>query len=203
MLTEKKRQEWRKWGKEGYKSAQNHMRRNKHHSDYSTREKREAFHDVYGESYMLSENRAERLRKEFRYSDDDVMEATALFKEGYNASREWYKKADAKMQAILDRYKDIFTEAEKIAEKVDVSDIKDGFPCGSAFVYLDFAERETPLGKALAHFSTSSSLTFKYKIPLTFPMYGQCISFDERIAGEVVKFLRRNGVLANVHSFID
>ncbi len=202
-LTTAKAKEWRDWGKQAYKSTTRLMRSNHHHPDYDTYEKCEKIHNRYGESYMLEDKRMDVLRVKWGYSDDAITQAIILFKEGYNASRKWYSREDEKQQAIIDGYKSIFDEASKIAYAVDVSDIKDSFPCGSAHLYLQqYAEAED-LYKALGHFNDSSTDVFKRKLPIDMPVYGQCISFDERICAEVNEFLRNKGVFASVYSWID
>lgn len=207
-LTEVKRKEWRTWGKDAYKSAANMMRNNSHHPDYDTREKREAIHDanerVEGDNaYQFSENGRERLKSRFGYTDEMIEEARQCFIDGYKASRTWYKREDQKQQSVLDEYASVFEEASRIAHAVDVSDIKDGFPCGSAHVYLDYADRDTKLGKALRHFNNGHSFQYQLQIPIKIPSYGQCIAFDERICNEVVTFLRSRGIMSNVYSWID
>lgn len=201
---EKKLKEWYGWGKDAYKSTANMMRNNSHHQDYDTHEKREAVHDTYGDSYLLKDGGDERLRTRFGYSDDFIADCKEQFKKGYDSSRNWYKKADAKYQAILDRYMPIFKEAEAIASAVDVSDIKDGFPCGSAHLYLQkYAEAED-LYEALGHFNGSRDTdAYKYRLPIKFPVYGQCIAFDERICKEVNEFLRSKGIFAHTNTWID
>jgi hypothetical protein len=204
MIDEKKLLEWRKWGKEAYASNANMMKNNSHHPDYKTEEQREAVHDNFADSYILSEKRKEvLLSSKFNYTEEDYSKAVEAFKDGYNASRQWYKRADMKYQAIIDKYMPIFKEAEAIANSVDVSDIKDGFPCGSAHLYLQkYAEAED-LYKAIGHFSTSSTDVFKYELPLKMPTYGQCVSFDERVCEKVNEFLRSKGIFASVYSWID
>lgn len=44
---------------------------------------------------------------------------------------------------------------------------------------------------------------YKYKLPIEFPVYGQCIAFDERICSKVSEFLRSKGVFAHTHTWID
>jgi hypothetical protein len=136
-LTEAKRKEWYGWGKDAYKSASRMMRNNARHPDYDTVAKVEACHDVYDRSYLLSDTRIERLKAQWGYSDEAVEDALQAFKDGYNSSRQWYKKADEKFQSVLDQYKSLFDESSAFANSVDVSDIKDGFPCGWAHLYLD------------------------------------------------------------------
>ena len=207
-LTDAKRKEWREWGKGAYKGTASMMRNNEHHPDYDTPEKREAVHDKEeraegGATYNFSETGRENLKTRFGYSDAAIDEAKAEWIEGYRASRKWYVREDAKQQAVLDEYAPIFRQAEKVAAQVDLSDIRDGFPCGWAIITLDYACRETELGKALAHFNHSDSIPYKYQIKLNTPKPGQCIAYDEKINAEVCKFLRSKGVLANSYSVID
>lgn len=200
----KKLKEWYQFGKDAYKSASNMMQNNKHHPDYDTVEKREAIHDNYSMSYLLDSKGDQRLIEKFGYTPEFIAECKEEMKKGYNSSRAWYAKADKKYQAILDRYMPIFNEASEIAKNVDVSDIQDGFPCGSAHLYLQkYAETEE-LRDALAHFNNdSSSDQYKYELPIKFPTYGQCIQFDEKICREVSDFLRSQGVFAHTHTWID
>ena len=207
-LSPAKAKEWREWGKQAYKSCASMMRGNIHHTDYNTLEKREAIHDANergeGQSaYNWTAQGRERLASRFGYTDTAIDEARAMWLEGYSASRKWYKREDAKMQAVIDRFMPIFEEASRIAHAVDVSDIKDGFPCGSAHLYLQrYAEHED-LRKALGHFGDSSTDAYKYELPIKYPVHGQCIAYDERICKVVNEFLRSKGVFAHTHSWID
>lgn len=203
MLTDKKIKEWYQWGKDGYKGNRNMVKNNSHHPDYDTKEKVEAYFDRYGDSYLLSDKRRELLKTKWEYSDEDIEKAFSAFKKGYDGSREWYKKNDAKFQAIIDKYTLLIKKAEEYAKTIDVSDIQDGFPCGSAHLYVgQYAEMEE-LRRALAHFQDASTEAYKYALPIKFPSYGQCISFDERICQKVQEFLRKNGLLVHTYSWID
>ena len=200
--------EWREWGKQAYKGRASMMRGNSHHPDYDTREKREAIHDAneqgIGESaYNWTDEGRAKLKSRWNYTDAEIESAKQAWIDGYSASRKWYKREDAKHQAVLDSFASLFAEASKIAYAVDVSDIKDGFPCGWAIISLDYACRDTELGKALAHFNDASTPTYKYQIRIKSPSYGQCVSFSERINGKVCDFLRSRGMLANSHTVID
>lgn len=203
MITQAKLKEWYGWGKDAYKSTAKMMRGNIHHPDYDTVEKREAVHDKYGDSYLLSDSRKEVLKTKWGYTDEDVALAIEQFKKGYDSSRAWYKRADAKYQAVIDQYAPIFAEASEVASRVDVSDIQDGFPCGSAHLYLQKYPEAEDLYEALAHFAGDKSDAYKYKLPIEFPVYGQCIAFDERICSKVSEFLRSKGVFAHTHTWID
>lgn len=207
-LNEKRRKEWREAGKQAYKSCASMMRGNSHHKDYDTHEKREAIHEANsrgeGEyAWNFNDNGRERLRTRCGYTETAIDEAKALWIEGYKASRAWYAREDAKQQAVLDRFKPIFDEASRIAHAVDVSDIRDGFPCGSVHLYLQkYAERED-LYKAIGHFNRDGSDMYKYKLPIDMPTYGQCIAFDERICRVVNEYLRSKGIFAHTHSWVD
>lgn len=204
-LSPAKAKEWREWGKQAYKSTASMMRTNSHHPDYKTLEQQEAVHDRYGDSYLLllTPERASVLREKWGYTDSAIAEAVNLYKEGYDASRKWYAREDVKMRAVIDRFASVWEEASRIAHAVDVSDIKDGFPCGSAHLYLQkYAEHED-LYKALGHFENASTDVYKYRLPIKMPSYGQCIAYDERICKVVNEFLRSKGVFAHVHSWID
>ena len=202
-MNAKKIKEWYNWGKEAYKNTDRMMRNNSGHPDYDTPEKREAIHNKYGNTYMLDEKHAIRLKNTFNYDDEDIAEAHKEFKKGYEASRKWYKKADEKYQAIIDEFMPIFKKAEMMARAIDVSDIKDSFPCGSAHLYLDRYPEHEKLREALGHFATSETEAYKYRIPIKMPSYGQCVAFSERICEEVRGFLRTKGIFTNIHSWID
>ena len=207
-LSPAKAKEWREWGKDAYKSCARLMRSNSHHPDYDTREKREAVHDANeagtGKSaHNFTEEGRARLQSRWGYTDSAIDEARDAWMNGYSASRKWYKREDAKQQAVLDRFMPIFTKASRIAHAVDVSDIKDGFPCGSAHLYLQkYAEHED-LYKALGHFNDKSTDAYKYQLPIKYPVHGQCIAYDERICKKVNEYLRTQGIFAHVHSYID
>lgn len=203
MIDQKKIKEWRKWGKDAFKSSRNTAKDNYHHPDFNSPEKKEVFYDNYGDSYLLTDKWVEKLKSKWGYNDDDISKAFEAFKEGYNSSRQWYKKNDAKFQVILNNYKPIIKQAEELAKNINVSDIKDGFPCGSAHLYVQQCAEMEDLRKALGHFATSETEVYKYRLPIKMPTYGQCISYDERICQKVAEFLRLNGVFVNIHSWID
>ncbi len=203
QLTTEKREQWHKWGKEAYKNTASMMRNNSHHKDYQTLEQREAVHDKStDESYLFGASHIQRL-KTLGYTDESILEAKSAYKKGYESSRAWYRKADEKQRAVIAKYQPIFDEAQKIAESVDVSDIRDGFPCGSAHLYLQHYAEAEDLYKALGHFESSSLEAFRRELPIKFPSYGQCIAFDERICAKVNEFLRSKGIFASVYSWID
>jgi hypothetical protein len=204
MLSDKKLKEWYNWGKEGYRSSVNIMRRNINHPDYNTEEKREKNLDEYGDSYVLSDEKTKRLKANFYYSDEDIAKAHESFKAGFNASRKWYQKADKKYQSIIDKWMPLIEQAEEYAKHIDVSDIKDGFPCGNAHLYVQDCGEMDEIRKAIGHFNQDSTLeAYKYRLPISLPSYGQCISFDERICKEVADFLRNKGLFVNTYSWID
>lgn len=206
MLDAKKIKEWHKWGKEFYKSTVSMIKHNSHHPDYNTPEKiKSAIDKAIDNHYNFTKTGKERLKTKWNYTDEDMEVAKKALIDGFNASRKWYEKADKKFQKVIDEYKPTWEEAERLANSTDVSDIKDGFPCGSAHLYLDNYPEGEELRKALGHFANNSSDTpiWKYRLPIKMPSYGQCIEFDERICGKVREFLRQHGIFTNIHSWID
>lgn len=200
MTNPKKQKEWYGWGKDAYKNRSRMMKNNSHHPDYDTKEKREAIHDKYDDWKPAPE----RLKVQFKYDDEDIAEVEKQYKAGYDGSRKWYAKADAKYQKVLDKYAPIFNTANELAAAVDVSDIKDGFPCGSAHLYLQRYPEAEDLYEALGHFHNDSSTeAYKRKLPIKYQNSHQCIAFDERICEKVNAFLRTKGVFASVYSWID
>jgi hypothetical protein len=201
MTDKKKQEEWYQWGKEGCKSARNMMRRNSHHPDYDTPEKREAQMDSY-RGWMLD---PDRLKTRFKYDDEDCAEAERQYKAGFNASRKWYAKADLKHQAVLDKYMPIFVAAQIEGDAIDMSDIKDGFPCGSAHLYLQKYPETEDLYKALGHFNSDSagSEAFERQIPVRCKVAAQCIAFDQRFCSVVTDYLQKRGIFVSTHTWID
>lgn len=201
-MTDAKKEEWYQWGKDGYKSNASMMKTNCHHPDYDTLEKREAQHDTY-RGWQLE---PERLTKQFKYTKDDIAEAAKQYRAGYDVSRKWYKKADKKYQIVIDKYQPIFTEVEEALKLVDVSDISDGFPCGSAHLYLQYYGEGEDLYQALGHFNGGKSSTEAYtrKLPIKFPpINAQCVRFEERYCKIATELLRAKGVFASTYSWID
>lgn len=146
----------------------------------------------------------ERLINHFGYTEKALDEKLELFNESFWASHKRWQRQEEIHQKTMSKYTPIFKEAEEIAAKVDVSDIRDGFPCGSVHLYLGASMHDTGLGKALRFKNGKRSTdAYKYQLPVRFPSYGQCISFDERIASEVEQFLKSKGVEANTYSWID
>jgi len=120
------------------------------------------------------------------------------FWRGYEYWKNRKEQEDAKMK----KYEPIFKEAEEFAKKVDVSDIKDGFPCGYAHLYLS-PNTDKELEKLLKSQNDASTIPYELALPIKFPCYGQCISFSERVCSKVKEFLAEKGINACVHSWID
>ncbi len=196
-----KQQEWYEWGKESFKRARNMILNNP--KIYDTNEKIKEEYDNYGHDYMLKDKRDNMLIEKYGYTPELIKECKESFKKGFDASRAWYEKADKKYRDILAKYQPIFDKANEIAQNVDVSDIHDGFPCGSAHLYLQEYPETEDLAKALAHFSTYTTREFKYRLPIKIPTHGQCVEYGERICRVVNEFLRENGISANIYSWLD
>lgn len=148
----------------------------------------------------------ERLISKFGYTEESINEKLALYNESFWRCHALRQKNTDKHDKVLAGYKAIFDEAEKIAAAVDVSDIKDGFPCGSVHLYLTAEMQDTDLGKAIAFKNRDSTLdAYKYSLNgvIKTPTYGQCTSFDERICSKVKEFLDKKGVKVNKHTWID
>lgn len=148
----------------------------------------------------------ERLMGRFGYTEESFNEKLELYNESFWRCHALRQKNTDKHDKVIARYKQIFDEASKIAAAVDVSDIKDGFPCGSVHLYLTADMQETDLGKAVA-FQNRDSNTDAYKYSIShlvkIPSYGQCTSFDERTCGKTKEFLDSKGIKVNKHTWID
>ena len=192
---------WFKWGKDEFKIVRRQVLNDKRF--YDTEEKIKKYYDAYGNSWMLKDEHDERLITKFGYDTDFIPECKEQYKKGFDSSRKWYEKADKKYKQILEKYEPIFQEANEVAKNVDVSDIYDGFPCGSAHLYLDDYLEVADLRKALAHFSTYDSDCYKYALPIQIPCHGQCVDFSDRICKEVQQFLRTKGIFALIYSMLD
>ena len=146
----------------------------------------------------------ERLKARFGYDEKALDERLELFNESFWASHSWWQRQSMIHEKTMNKYMPVFKEAEEAAAKVDVSDIHDGFPCGSVHLYLGVGQHDTDLGKALKFkHGTRSIDAHTYQLPIKFPSYGQCISFDERIASEVETFLKGKEIEASTYSWID
>lgn len=202
MKDVKKQKEWYQWGKEGYKSGINMMRRNSHHPDYDTPEKVKAQLDNY-RGWMCE---PERLKTRFGYDDEDCVEAVRQYQAGFNASRKWNEKRDQKYIATMAKYQPIIDEANALAATVDVSDLKDGFPCGWAHLYLQRYPEAEDLYEALGNYVNSDSKgedCWTRQLPIRYKKPGQYIGYDEKILKVVQDFLRTKGIFTSMKSVID
>ncbi len=163
----------------------------------------------YEELVRTNEERKERLKNQFGYTNETLKERAEIYHEAFWSSWKWWNNKMLEIERVMARYKPIFQEAEEVAKKVDVSDIEDGFPCGMAVLYLKPEAKDTDLGKALRSLYHGGSYSAKvchwsaYKLPIQIPTYGQCMTFDERVCGEVAKFLNSKGIPTGVYSMID
>ncbi len=163
----------------------------------------------YEELVGINEQRKERLKNQFGYTDETLKERAEIYHEAFWSSWKWWNNKMLEIDTVMAKYKPIFQEAEEVAKKVDVSDIKDGFPCGMALLYLKPEAKKTDLGKALRLMSNSDSYSAKvchwsaYQLPVRIPTYGQCMTFYTRICGEVAEFLDSKGIPTGVYSMID
>ena len=146
----------------------------------------------------------ERLMSQFNYTEEQYNQIMDFYNECFWKEFNYWQKRFNEAESVIEKYNPIFKEAEKVAKKVNVSDIHDGFPCGQAHLYLDPSRKDTELGKALALInSDSDSDPYTYELPITLPSYGQCVSFDEKICEKVKDFLKEKGIPALVDIFID
>ena len=164
--------------------------------------------DYYGQC-VDNIHKPERLKKSFGYTDEQIGIMLEAYNEAFWSAHKWWQGKMAQADGVLAKYKPVFDEAEEYAKAIDVSDIKDGFPCGWATLYLQAEARKTDLGKALRVKYTGDSYSAKvcpwsaYGIPVNFPTYGQCISFSERICEKVSEFLASKDIPTSVHTYID
>jgi len=200
MLTDKKLKDFHTWGKNDAKhyvlnKAQEVERGFKNETEYYLSCKK---------SYAPT-----RLKTHFNYSDEDVKQAMEHYHEGFYSGFNWWSNKKEQVDSVLQKYEPIFKEAEKIAFNVDVSDIQDGFPCGSVDIYLKPEGRDSDLGKALRTLYGGDSYSAKvcswsaYALPVKMPSHGQCMRFDERVCEKVVEFLESKGIPTATHSWID
>lgn len=151
----------------------------------------------------------EDLKTKFGYTEVQIDIMFEHYHEAFWQGYNWWQNKMVQVETILAKYKLTFEEAEKMAQSVDVSDIKDGFPCGSCTLYLKPEAKNTDLGKALRTISNCDSYTAKvchwsaYELPVKIPSYGQCIDFDERICKAVAEFLTSKDIPTGVYSWID
>lgn len=154
--------------------------------------------------YLVDEKYKARLIKQFGYTEETIKEKLELYNESFWRCHALRQKNTDKHEKVLAKYKAIFDEAEKVAATVDISDINDGFPCGSVHLYLAPEMQDTDLGKAIAFKNGDSSTdAYKYQLPIKMKNPGQCISFTERICKAVKAFLDNKGVPVREYSWID
>jgi len=159
-------------------------------------------------SYFNTERFAERMKAR-GVNQEGIDARIELYNEKFWSSFHWWQKENAEHEKVLSEYAPLFKEAEEFAKTIDVSDIRDGFPCGWVTIYLKPEAKDTPLGKALRAKYDGDSYSAKvcywsaYSIPVKFPTHGQCISFSERIARKVADFLTERGVPTGTNSYID
>ena len=140
-------------------------------------------------------------RKQSNYTEEQYDQIIEHYNECFWQGFTYWEKRYNDAEAVLQKYSKIFKAAEKFAKNVDVSDISDGFPCGSVHLYL--AEQDTDLAKALALLNDSDSPQYKFSLRMKMPSYGQCIDFSRRVCEEVKEFLAENGIPCLTHSWID
>lgn len=142
-----------------------------------------------------------RLIKQFNYDEKQADYIINYYNTEFWRGYEYWQNKKQILDNKLAPYKKIFAEAEEFAKTIDVSDIKDGFPCGDVILY---AEPKTELADLLQNFNDQCSTpAFKYKIPLQLPAYGQSINFYERICEKVKQFLSKKGINCLTYSWID
>ena len=156
-----------------------------------------------------TEENNERLKSRFGYTNELLEQRAEIYHEAFWSSFKRYENQRIKDSFVLAKYKEIFNEAEAVAKAVDVSDIRDGFPCGWVTLYLEPEMRKTDLGKAVRNQNDCGSYEAKvcpwsaYKLRLNLPRYGQCIDFDRKVCEAVASFLTSKGIPTGTHSYID
>ena len=111
-----------------------------------------------------------------------------------------------KAKKVVAKYQPLIDEAQKLVDSIDLSDLHDGFPCGSAFVYLELTHE---LGEAIRQLNGGSGRShwsekiYDAKFPVKYNHHFQCIDFDRRISDRLECFLRDRGLPAKTYSYID
>lgn len=156
--------------------------------------------------YYFSEERKARFINR-GVDEADINAMAEVYNEAFWKSHDWWQRKNVENEKVLAKYAPIFKEAEAVANAVDVSDIKDGFPCGWVYIYLK--DEKSELGKALRSIKGGDAYSAKvcywstYSLPIKLPRYGQCVEFDERISKKVIEFLKEKGIEAETHTCID
>jgi len=185
---EKKEKEFKKWARNDSKYYVYNNRNDETITEYFSR-----FLKVYD---------TERLIKQFDYSPEQADYMFNYYNTEFWRGYEYWKNRKEKEDLKMKKYNVIFKEAEEYAKTIDVSDIKDGFPCGSAFLYLA-PNTDKELEKLLKSKNDGSSDPFQLYLHLKMPSYGQCISFYERLCSKTKEFLSQKGIETLVYSWID
>jgi len=164
--------------------------------------------DFYNQCRKVYNNR-ERMKTQFNYTEAQIDIMLEVYHEAYWSGVKWWENRMVQISVIMAKYKPIFDKAEKVAKEIDVSDIKDGFPCGGAIIYLKPEAKSTDLGKALRSLYGGDSYSSKvchqwaYELPIKMPSYGQCVDYGKRVCNAVADFLNSKDVPTEVYSYID
>ena len=139
-------------------------------------------------------------------SDADVAKLQKIRKDSMYSSFEAQKKIMDKAEKVIVKYQSLIDEAQKVVDKVDLSNIEDGFPCGDAFVYI---ELDHEIGRALRTLNGGNGKNhwvekiFAAQFPVKYQGKGQCIDFIRKQCNALESFLRDNGIPAKTYSWID
>lgn len=157
---------------------------------YSVKRITEIAKSQYG--IALTEEKAQEIRE--LYFDK--------LKSSYKIQLTKFEKA----KKVIAKYQPLIDEVQALVDSIDLSDLHDGFPCGSAFVYLELTHE---LGQALRQIRGGSGRShwsekiYDAKFPVDYRHHFQCIDFDRRISDRVECFLRDRGLPAKTYSYID
>ncbi len=219
FFNDRKVKEIKDWAKSEVKYFMKRIRENEEAEKAGFPAKKKEFNEKYPKGITswyeqiyqdneTSEKQA-RLKKQFGYTDELLKQRVGIYHEAFWSAYKWHENQRIRDEVVMAKYKKIFDEAEKIAKKVDVSDIRDGFPCGGGVLYLKAEAKDTDLGKMLRSqydgdsYSAKVCPQYAYKLPVKIPSYGQCVAFDEKIMKVVAEFLSGKGIPAGVYTYID
>ena len=144
----------------------------------------------------------ERLINQFNYSSEQADQIINHYNTQFWRGYEYYNNRRQIENLKMQKYLTIFEEAEKFAKTVDVSEIQDGFPCGSVHLYLAPGTNKE-LERLLKSQNDGSTIAYKLKLPIKMPSYGQCIEYSRKLCEEVQKFLQNKNIQTLTHSWID
>ena len=195
--------EWAKNDVKSYLKDPNWHKENRHINNFN-----ELVNYLMAGNYTLT--RLKEIAKngyKFDLSDDGANRLIKIYYDTLFRQFDLQNKARAKAQTVYNKYQPLLEEVNELLAKLDLSHIPDGFPCGSAFVYLTEPKHELAQAiKILFNSDVSNDKSvnpFKHKLPLKFQSVGQCIDYERKQCDIAQAFLTDHDLPVATYSWLD